>query len=197
MLGGVVSAGAAAAGTVVATAGHSAPTAAPATIQIGFAGAVPQAVTPLAPTAAPPPPPAAAADDPQTAWLQRVAQGGQAPVATNADAATSVAATPAAQAPPPAPLSLQEASRAVHVVVYTTGWCPHCKRAKAWMNGNGVAYEERNIESSAEYAQENRRINPRGSIPTFDVDGDVMTGFAENDLAALILRAARKRSASP
>jgi glutaredoxin len=87
------------------------------------------------------------------------------------------------------------APQGVRIVVYTTGWCPHCKRAKAWMAENGIPYEERNIESSSRNAEENRKLNPRGSIPTFDVDGEVLIGFSEADLVAMIERAAQRQGA--
>jgi glutaredoxin len=85
---------------------------------------------------------------------------------------------------------------ALVVVVYTTSWCPVCKRAKTWLNGSGVAYEERDVESSREYAREMARINPRGSVPTIDLDGDVMIGFSETKMASMLERAAQRRSAS-
>jgi glutaredoxin len=195
LAGAVVCTGIAAA-TLAATAGGVAAPSPPATIAIGFAGGA-QPVTPIATSATTAAAPSSStADDPQTAWLRRVARGGPAsPPPAVAPSSQPPAIAPAVAAPPPS-VSLREASRAVHVVVYTTSWCPHCKRAKAWMNGNGVAFEERDIESSRRYAEENRRINPRGSIPTFSVDDEVMTGFAEQDLAATILRAAHKRATS-
>jgi glutaredoxin len=107
---------------------------------------------------------------------------------------TAAASAPEAKAssPDPAPtISLGDVS----VVVYTTGWCSVCKRAKAWMSGQGIAYEERNIEDSSEYASAMHAINPRGSVPTFDVDGDVMIGFSEQSLVAAMTRAARRQAA--
>jgi glutaredoxin len=81
------------------------------------------------------------------------------------------------------------------VVVYTTSWCPVCKRAKAWMNRNGVAYEERDIEASREYSSKMRALNPRGSIPTIDVDGDVLVGFSEQALMSSLERARQRHTA--
>jgi glutaredoxin len=80
----------------------------------------------------------------------------------------------------------------VSVVVYTTGWCSVCKRAKAWMSEQGIGYEERNVESSADYASAMRALNPKGSVPTFDVDGEVMIGFSEQGLLATMKRAAQR-----
>jgi glutaredoxin len=81
----------------------------------------------------------------------------------------------------------------VRVVVYTTSWCPVCKRAKRWMAEHGVAFEERDVEASADVARQMRAINPRGSVPTFDVDGQVMVGFSESGLAAAMERAAAQQ----
>jgi glutaredoxin len=98
-----------------------------------------------------------------------------------------------APAEPPAPVSIE----GLRVVVYTTSWCPVCKRAKAWMNGHGIPYEEHDIEASSDDARDNRAINPRGSIPTFDIEGNVMVGFSEGELVATLQRAARMRSLRP
>jgi glutaredoxin len=114
-------------------------------------------------------------------------------------AGPSTARPPSAPPPEPevqAPAAAATVSlRDVHVVVYTTGWCSVCKRAKAWMAGQGIPYEERDIDRSSEYAQKMRSLNPRGSIPTFDVEGDVMVGFSENALIAMMQNAARRQAA--
>ncbi|MGO9836829.1 MAG: glutaredoxin family protein [Polyangiaceae bacterium] len=108
--------------------------------------------------------------------------------------AGSVAAAPAV-APQAEPSPPAARVSPVHVVVYTTGWCPVCKRAKAWMASRGIPYEERNIELSSEDARAMRAINPRGSIPTFDVEGHVMVGFSEQGLVAAMQNAARRQGA--
>jgi glutaredoxin 3 len=188
VLSGVLLAAAGATAAIVTASGHATSPGPP--IQLGIARAgffLPGAGTTEPPVAVAPA--TAAQNDPSVAWLQAVARG--------EPSASSVEAPPAPpDTPPPAPApttpSWQEARDRVHVVVYTTGWCPHCKRAKAWMDESGVSYEERNIESSAQNAEENRALNPRGSIPTFDVDGDVMVGFSEANLVAMIERAAQR-----
>ncbi len=84
----------------------------------------------------------------------------------------------------------------VHVVVYTTHWCPVCTRAKAWLQANGIAYEERDVEASATWASELRARNPAHSIPTFDIEGQVSVGLRPQELLAMRERAAHRR-ASP
>ncbi|HLK40446.1 MAG TPA: glutaredoxin family protein [Polyangiaceae bacterium] len=83
----------------------------------------------------------------------------------------------------------------VHVVVYTASWCSVCKRAKAWMAANGIAYEERDIDASSDNARRIRALNPRGSIPTFDVEGLVLVGFDGASLVATMRTAAQQRAA--
>jgi glutaredoxin len=134
---------------------------------------------PPAPTVTPIDPPVVnAAEDPAPTWP---------------------APTPSPTAEPPVKLRPESAATVsiadVPVVVYTTSWCPVCRRAKAWMASRGIAYEDRDIESSRENAVLVRTLNPRGSIPTFDIDGDVMIGFSESNLVAMMQRAARRRAA--
>jgi glutaredoxin len=130
--------------------------------------------------------------DARLRWLQTAAQGAGGPTAT---ATARIAPTAAEDAPAPIVTARRALSIAgVPVVVYTTNWCPVCKQAKAWMRRNGVAYEERDIETSSEYARKMKLLNPRGSIPTIDVDGAVMVGFSETAMVSMLERAAQKRS---
>jgi glutaredoxin len=77
---------------------------------------------------------------------------------------------------------------AAHVVVYSTSWCPACRKAKAWLKANGVPYEDRDIEASRTYAMQMRALNPRMSIPTIDVEGDVSVGFSAEWLEVALER---------
>lgn len=61
------------------------------------------------------------------------------------------------------------------------------------MRTAGIRYVERDVEGSATNRARHRRLNPRGSIPTFDIDGDVMIGFSPEGLERRIERAARGR----
>jgi len=88
--------------------------------------------------------------------------------------------------------ALARARSNVRVVVYTTSWCPHCARAKAFMDSAGIHYTERDIEASEVDASNLERINPRLSVPTFDVEGEVLTGFSPQGLVDAIDRVARR-----
>jgi mycoredoxin len=58
------------------------------------------------------------------------------------------------------------------ITMYTTAWCPDCRRAKTFLKERGVSYSEVNIEEveGAEEivikANEGKRV-----VPTFEVAG--------------------------
>jgi mycoredoxin len=56
--------------------------------------------------------------------------------------------------------------------MYTTAWCPDCRRAKNFLKERGVEYREVNIEE-VESAEEIviKANNGRQVVPTFEVDG--------------------------
>jgi glutaredoxin len=134
-------------------------------------------------------PPSDSADEAKVAWLQAVAQGAPGAVVSSAPAQTAAPSAPALEEQPTAPRDWLTLAKREHIVVYTASWCSVCRRAKAWMDTKGVSYDEHDIDSSAVDAQTLLRLNPRRSIPTFDVDGNVMVGFSEQGFVDLVRRA--------
>ena len=82
----------------------------------------------------------------------------------------------ARDAEPPA-----EAVPNAEVRLFVTSWCPHCKRARAWLRAHRVDYTEIDVESSSTARAEHRRLNPRGGVPTLAVRGKVVGGFSEEE----------------
>jgi len=78
----------------------------------------------------------------------------------------------------PLPAATRPTGLGARVLVYTTSWCPTCRAAKGWLTANHVPFEERDIEASDTYASEMRALNPRMSIPTFNIEGEVFVGFS-------------------
>jgi glutaredoxin 3 len=75
------------------------------------------------------------------------------------------------------------------VRLYTTSWCPHCARAKKWLTAQNVVFVELDVERDAWARREHRRLNPRGSVPTFDAAGEVVQGFSEEAYRTALQRA--------
>lgn len=56
--------------------------------------------------------------------------------------------------------------------MYTTTWCSDCRLAKKFLQQQGIAYEEVNIEEQEGAAEYVMRVNNgKRKVPTFEVDG--------------------------
>jgi len=56
--------------------------------------------------------------------------------------------------------------------IYTTRWCPDCRRAKYFLSLRNVHYEEINIEEAPAAEAFVRRANHgKAKVPTFEVNG--------------------------
>lgn len=59
------------------------------------------------------------------------------------------------------------------LVVYTTSSCPYCRKAKAWLDEQQIAYVEKNVDSDDRAREEWSKLGGR-SVPLFAIDGDVV-----------------------
>jgi glutaredoxin 3 len=94
----------------------------------------------------------------------------------------------------PVSAELEAQMRRVPVAMYMTHWCPHCRRARAWLKDNGYSFVELDVERDPRAAAILQALNPRGSVPVFDVDGLVVIGFDPDMLHEAIRRAAQRRA---
>ncbi len=86
------------------------------------------------------------------------------------------------------------------VVMYATGWCPYCSRARRLLEGKGVAFEEIDIDAAAgARAQMLSRSGGRTSVPQIFIGAthiggsdDLMALEARGELDALLGRDAGK-----
>ncbi len=68
------------------------------------------------------------------------------------------------------------------VVVYGTSWCGFCAKARAWLQGRGIPFEDKDVERDHDAADELARkareagFTPRG-VPVIDVRGTLISGF--------------------
>jgi glutaredoxin len=58
------------------------------------------------------------------------------------------------------------------VILYSTGWCCDCRRAKQFLRERGITFREVNIDHTKE-AEEIvlRANNGRRKVPTIEIDG--------------------------
>lgn len=64
---------------------------------------------------------------------------------------------------------------AQQVIVYTTPTCPDCRTLKAWLNGQGIAFEERDLTDPAIMEEAKARTGVRVAPITL-VGDDVFYG---------------------
>ena len=66
------------------------------------------------------------------------------------------------------------------VVVYSTGWCPYCERAKSLLGSKGVAFREIKVdEDPAERDAMLKRSGGRRTVPQIFVGDRHVGGFDE------------------
>lgn len=87
----------------------------------------------------------------------------------------------------------KRAREGVTITMYSTSWCPSCVAARDYMTKNSIPFTEHDIEKSPSARTIQRRLNPKGSIPTIDVEGAVLVGFSGESLENMIDAAAKKR----
>jgi glutaredoxin-like YruB-family protein len=88
--------------------------------------------------------------------------------------------SPAAQAP------AARGRGASEVIVYTTSWCPWCRKTTAWLDERGIEYENRDIEKNPAWREELLDKSGGTSIPVVEIDGEVIRGFSPARMGELL-----------
>jgi glutaredoxin len=81
----------------------------------------------------------------------------------------------------------------VRIEMYATSWCGSCRRAREYMDFNAISYTEYDIDSDPEAKARLSMINPRKSIPTFQIDDIVQVGFSAENFEHRLNEAVRVR----
>ena len=84
------------------------------------------------------------------------------------------------------------ARRRVSITMYATQWCGVCRKAREYMETNSIDFVELDTDESSVAGERLGELNPRKTIPTFEIDEQVYIGFREDAFEAKINRAARK-----
>lgn len=93
---------------------------------------------------------------------------------------------------PVADESLAAASRRVPIELYSATWCSACATAHRWLDANDIRYEEIDVDRRPGAREQLTALNPRRSLPTFDIDGDVLVGFDPGRVGSAITTAAAR-----
>ncbi|RME26653.1 MAG: NrdH-redoxin [Deltaproteobacteria bacterium] len=64
------------------------------------------------------------------------------------------------------------------VLLYSTPWCPWCKRAASYLRKRGVDFEEIDVSRSPAALKEMlRKTGGAAGVPVVDISGTVVRGF--------------------
>lgn len=71
------------------------------------------------------------------------------------------------------------------VIMYSTRWCPYCKKAREYFKRHQISYVEYDIEASATNLESFRALNGNG-VPLILVGERRMQGFTPQSFEALL-----------
>ncbi len=72
------------------------------------------------------------------------------------------------------------------VVVYTTPSCPWCTTLKNHLRQNGIRYEEIDVASDANAAEEMTRKSGQRGVPQCEIEGEMIVGFDKAKINRLL-----------
>ena len=65
------------------------------------------------------------------------------------------------------------------IKIYTTRWCGFCVRAKALLDGKGLAYEEIHIDDDPNFRATLHELTGGWTVPQIVIDGKAIGGYTE------------------
>lgn len=72
------------------------------------------------------------------------------------------------------------------VKVYGTATCPYCKRAKAWLEKQGIDFEDIDLSGDRSRIKEMIKISGQSGVPVIVIDDEVVIGFNRPRLEELL-----------
>ena len=69
------------------------------------------------------------------------------------------------------------------VKVYSTPTCPYCIRAKQFLKDNNIEFEDINVSTNQEKAQEMIEKTGQMGVPVLDIDGEIIVGFDKDAIS--------------
>lgn len=73
-----------------------------------------------------------------------------------------------------------------NIKIYSTPTCPWCKKAKAYLEEKGIAFESFNVAEDQKAQEEMIKISGQMGVPVLDIDGQVVVGFDKTKIDELL-----------
>lgn len=68
------------------------------------------------------------------------------------------------------------------VIVYSTPTCPWCKKAKAFLKENKIAFKSVDVSKNKKGLAEMEKKSGQVGVPVLDVNGTIIVGFDESKI---------------
>lgn len=81
------------------------------------------------------------------------------------------------------------------VVMYSTSWCPYCRKARQYFEQADIPYAEYDVEKSARAMAEYQQLSGRG-VPVIQIGSTVVQGFDASAIRTAIEQLLQQRQAN-
>lgn len=72
------------------------------------------------------------------------------------------------------------------VVLYSTPWCPWCKKIREFFKSRGIPFTDKNVEKFKKYADEMVKKSKQKGIPVIDIGGKIIVGYKEDEIKSAL-----------
>jgi glutaredoxin 3 len=72
------------------------------------------------------------------------------------------------------------------VTVYSTSTCPYCIRAKQFLQENDIIFQNFDISSDHQKAEEMIQKSGQMGVPVLDIDGEIIVGFDKEKIKKVL-----------
>lgn len=74
------------------------------------------------------------------------------------------------------------------VIMYTTPTCGYCNQAKHFLDKNHIQYKVKDLVLDPGAREEFRSKTDATMVPTFDIDGQIIVGYDEDELYDILVK---------
>jgi glutaredoxin 3 len=73
-----------------------------------------------------------------------------------------------------------------NVIVYSTSTCPWCARTKQFLKENNITFQDFDVSSDQQAAEEMIKKSGQMAVPVLDIDGEIIVGFDKEKIKAAL-----------
>lgn len=93
---------------------------------------------------------------------------------------------------PPKPPSVTDENKKntkSEVILYSTSWCPYCKKARDYFNSSNIAFTDYDIDKDKEAAARLAQLQGSTNIPFVIINGEKIGGFSASEYEKALKKA--------